>query len=520
MTSKPGYCHLSTRNCFGHDKGLTALNTLLKSRKQTSPPGSYTRRLFDNANLLNSKIMEEAQELCEAQTKEDVAWETADLIYFALVKCVSAGVSLTDVERQLDRRAKKVTRRPGNAKPHVVAPTVVGAPPVDEGVAVPPPAVTAVKEAVAATVGTEEELPMRMKRYTVSEVTDESYAKLLQRPIINSKEIFDRVRPIIDGVAERGDKAVIEFTAQFDGVQIPQTVLKAPFPAEMMRVDEKVRRAIDTAFENVRRFHEAQLDGTVLEVETMPGVICSRFYRPIQRVGLYVPGGTAVLPSSTLMLGVPALVAGCEEIVIASPPRKDGTPVPEVVYVAQKVGAGTIVLAGGAQAVAAMAFGTESVPKVDKICGPGNQYVTAAKMLLQNESSAMISIDMPAGPSELLVIADKTCNPAYVASDLLSQAEHGVDSQVVLVAIDLSTDQLAAIDEEVRKQGLALPRSKIASASISNSFVLVVPEGEEAMRFSNDYAPEHLILHVEEAQGLVGKVVNAGSVFVGEWSPE
>ncbi|TFY56308.1 hypothetical protein EVJ58_g7714, partial [Rhodofomes roseus] len=243
-----------------------------------------------------------------------------------------------------------------------------------------------------------------------------------------------------------------------------------------------------------------------LVVETMPGVVCSRFARPIARVGLYVPGGTAILPSTALMLGIPAQVAGCKEIVIATPPRQDGSISPEVIR--------------RAQAVSALAYGTQTVPKVDKIFGPGNQWVTAAKMLVQNDTDALVSIDMPAGPSEVLVIADRTCNSAFVAADLLSQAEHGVDSQVVLVAVDLSGAELAAIEAELDKQAKALPRVDIVRESISKSNIVKVKTVEEALEFSNDYAPEHLIIHLEDAKAAAALVENAGSVFVGPYSPE
>lgn len=208
--------------------------------------------------------------------------------------------------------------------------------------------------------------------------------ELLQRPIMNTNEILGRVRPILQAVRDRGDAAVLDFTKQFDHVRLDHYTIDAPFPATLMKITDKVKSAIDLAFNNIRLFHESQLDmDAVLKVETMPGIICSRFVRPIERVGLYIPGGTAVLPSTALMLGIPAMVAGCKQIIIATPPKSDGTLCPEVAYVAHKVGAHKIVLAGGAQAVAAMAYGTQSVPKVDKICGPGNQYVTAAKMVIQ-----------------------------------------------------------------------------------------------------------------------------------------
>jgi histidinol dehydrogenase len=239
--------------------------------------------------------------------------------------------------------------------------------------------------------------------------------------------------------------------------------------------------------------------------------------RPIERVGLYVPGGTAILPSSAMMLSIPAFIAGCSTKVLATPPREDGTVAPEIIYIAQKAEVDQILLAGGAQAVAAMAFGTESVSKVDKIFGPGNQYVTAAKMILQN-SEAQISIDMPAGPSEVLVIADAQANPAYVAADLLSQAEHGKDSQVVLVATE--GFDLDLLNNELASQLEALPRKEITRLALENSYSLIVRSLDEAFGFSNRYAPEHLIVNVEDAESHVEKIINAGSVFLGQLTPE
>lgn len=474
----------------------------MQSRKESAPAGSYTARLFNDPKLLRAKILEEAEELCDANTKEEIAWEAADLIYFALTKCVSTGVSLEDVEKNLDRKARKVTRRPGNAKPKFSEQQQQQQQPKKE----------------------ENEKPsdgkIRMSTYSLSEISAEKRSELLLRPIIDSTEIINRVTPIMKDVRQRGDAALIDLTAKFDRVQLQTPTIKAPFPESMMQLDPQTKAAIDQAYENIYKFHDAQMDRETLRVETMPGVVCTRFARPIERVGLYVPGGTAVLPSTTLMLGIPAKVAGCSEIVIATPPRPDGTVVPEVLYVAHKIGATHVVMAGGAQAVAAMAYGTQTVPKVDKICGPGNQYVTAAKMVAQNDTSCLVSIDMPAGPSEVLVIADKTSNPAYVASDLLSQAEHGVDSQVVLVAVDLNEQELAAIEDEIHTQASRLPRVEIVRQSIAKSFTLKVDTIEQAVAFSNDYAPEHLILHTETAEALVPKIMNAGSVFVGPYSPE
>jgi len=320
-------------------------------------------------------------ELCDASTPEDIAWETADLIYFALVKCVANGVTLRDVEQQLENRSRKISRRPGHAKPKwdVSAKEAAAAAAAAASVSAP----AAPQPAAAAQNGSTQSGRISMKSYKMNALSVDEQKKLLLRPIIQSDDIMARVRPIVQSVRERGDAALLELTAKFDGVQLQSTVISAPFSPESMVLDDKTRRAIDQAYDNIQKFHAAQLQEKALVVETMPGVVCTRFSRPIERVGLYVPGGTAVLPSTALMLGIPAAVAGCSEIVIATPPRKDGSIVPEVMYVAHKVGASKVLMAGGAQAVAAMAYGTETCPKVDKICGPGNQYVTAAKMLTQ-----------------------------------------------------------------------------------------------------------------------------------------
>ncbi len=329
------------------------------------------------------------------------------------------------------------------------------------------------------------------------------------------------VKPIIEDVRKGGDAALLRYTHKFEkATSLQSPILSAPFAKSLMELPPETIEAIDISYENIRRFHAAQQDKKPLVVETMPGVVCSRFSRAIERVGLYIPGGTAVLPSTALMLGVPAMVAGCKKIVLATPPRADGSVTPEIVYVAHKVGAESIVLAGGAQAVAALAYGTESVSKVDKILGPGNQFVTAGKMLVSNDTSAGVSIDMPAGPSEVLVVADATSIPAFVASDLLSQAEHGVDSQVILIAVDMSESQLQGIEDELHAQASALPRVDIVRGAIEHSVTLVVKDIHEAMQLSNQYAPEHLILQVDNPQHAASLVENAGSVFIGPWTPE
>ncbi|MGD8425990.1 MAG: histidinol dehydrogenase [Balneolaceae bacterium] len=331
---------------------------------------------------------------------------------------------------------------------------------------------------------------------------------------MNFRSIFKKIEPIIEKVAEEGDRAIRYFTEKFDNVSPDPLVIN---PANTnVSIDPEAKRAIDTAFKNIYRFHKAQLP-LPLEVETMPGVKCRRVTRAIEKVGLYVPGGTAILPSTLMMLGIPAALAGCKTIVVATPPQNDDTIAEEILYIAQKIGITHLVKAGGAQAIAGMALGTSSVPKVDKIFGPGNQYVTAAKMLLQN-SDAQIAIDMPAGPSEVLIIADGSANPDFVAADLLSQAEHGADSQVVLVATD--DFKIESCRRAIKQQLQQLPRSDIALQAINNSFTLTVDTLDEAFEFSNLYAPEHLIVQCEGAEEWSTRIHNAGSVFLGHWTPE
>lgn len=353
-----------------------------------------------------------------------------------------------------------------------------------------------------------------MKNYKYSDLSQKEINRLVQRPKMNFKSIFGQVEPIIQKVSQEGDAGINYFTQKFDGIT-PQPLVINP-AEQQVSLDADIENAIDIAFNNIYRFHKAQYP-MPLEVETMLGVQCKRVARAIERVGLYVPGGTAVLPSTVMMLGIPAMLAGCKTIVIATPPKSDGSIADEVIYIAQKVGATHLVKAGGAQAVAGMALGSDSVPKVDKILGPGNQYVTAAKMMLQN-SEAQIAIDMPAGPSEVLIIADKSANPEYVAADLLSQAEHGEDSQVVLLA---TTDfDLARCRQAIDKQLSNLPRKKMAEQAMNQSFSITVDRLDQAFDFSNRYAPEHLIIQCKNPERHEDQVTNAGSVFLGQWTPE
>ncbi|AMD19509.1 HCL642Cp [Eremothecium sinecaudum] len=499
-TEEANFCHEGTKSCFGSfQNGLLGLEEVLQARLAQSPEGSYTKRLFNDPALLAAKIREEAEEVVLSDSKENLAWEVADLLYFVMTKMTREGVKLVDVERNLNMKHRMITRRKGDAKEKFL-----NSPPVSS----------------------QENTDRPINHKIHLKVVDSDDTKLLKstiaRPINNATDMGNLVVPIIENVRSKGDKALIELAAKFDHVKLDSPVIEAPFAEEyLVGLTPEVKEAIDISMENVRTFHAAQLQTETLVVETQPGVVCSRFSRPIEKVGLYVPGGTAILPSTAFMLGVPAQVAGCKEIIIASPPRKsDGKVSPEVVYVASKVGASKIVLAGGAQAIAAMAYGTESVPKVDKILGPGNQFVTAAKMYVQNDTAALCSIDMPAGPSEVLVICDETADSDFVASDLLSQAEHGVDSQVILIGVQLTSSKIQNIQDALHKQALQLPRLEIVRKCIEHSALILTPTIEQAFEISNSYAPEHLILQVKSASDYLPLVQNAGSVFVGQYSPE
>lgn len=394
-----GFCHLPQPSCFGETYGIAKLQDTLKARYESAPEGSYTKRLFSDEKLLRSKIMEEAEELCDATTKEEVAFEAADLVYFALTRCISKGVAWRDIEAALDKKSLKVTRRKGDAKPkwEEKVKTVGGA----EVKAESKPTEPVPKSFPESTT---DDAPIKMRTTDLASLNKEEKKKLLLRPVLNSLAMIEKVKPIVERVRKEGDAGLKAMTAQFDKAELSSNVLLPPFATpDETALPPSVRKAIDTAYDNVKTFHAAQAEKEPLKVSTMPGVVCSRFVRPISRVGVYVPGGTAILPSTAIMLGVPAQVAGCKEIVMATPPRPDGSISPEVLYVAKLVGVTCILKAGGAQAVAAMAYGTDEVPKVDKIFGPGNQWVTAAKMLVQNDTDALVSIDMPAGPSEVLV---------------------------------------------------------------------------------------------------------------------
>ena len=341
------------------------------------------------------------------------------------------------------------------------------------------------------------------------------WSEIIQRPVFDAKSLLPMVQEVLDAIQEKGDEAVKAYTLSFDQVNLSSIQLNDDQINQMASaLDSQVKKAIEVAKINIEKFHQTQLQ-KVEKIETMPGVWCWRKSVGIEKVGIYIPGGTAPLFSTVLMLGIPARIAGCKEIILCTPPDKDGQIHPAIAFAAQLIGINNIYTIGGVQAIGAMAFGTESVPKVHKIFGPGNQYVTAAKQLVQQYGTA---IDMPAGPSEVCVWADDTAIPAFVAADLLSQAEHGADSQVLLVASEEKiVDQ---IKQSLNEQLLLLPRKEFAEKALANSKAVVIQEAELALELINEYAPEHLILSIQHAEMMAEKVWNAGSVFIGNYSPE
>jgi len=359
---------------------------------------------------------------------------------------------------------------------------------------------------------------MAMRILSWSSLSVDERRQALRRPVQQDEAaIHERVREIVSDVRARGDLALLEFTRRFDGVALSSIeVSTAEFAAAETALDTEQRQAIDRAIANVRRFHEAQL-GAPLRVETTPGVVCERQFRPIDAVGLYVPAGVAPLPSAAIMLAVPARIAGCPTRIICTPPRRDGTADPAVLTIANLCGVRRVFKLGGAQAIAAMAYGTQTVPKVDKVFGPGNSWVTAAKLQVANDPEGA-ALDLPAGPSEVLVIADATARADFVAADLLAQAEHSADAQVVFVTTSSALAEATATQLETQIQRLG--RADTLRKSIEHARLFVVDTIVTAIEVSNAYAPEHLILQVANARDWLPKVRNAGSVFLGAWTPE
>ena len=349
----------------------------------------------------------------------------------------------------------------------------------------------------------------------ISNPDKSQWQEILKRPVMNTENLFDTVRSVIDRVKAEGDCAVLDYEKKFDKVVLTSLAVSEEEQQEAENlVSEDLKAAIRLAKQNIETFHAAQrFEGK--KVQTQPGVTCWQKAVAIEKVGLYIPGGTAPLFSTVLMLAVPARIAGCKEIVLCTPPGRDGKVHPAVLFAAKVAGVNRIFKAGGIQAIAAMAYGTESVPKVYKIFGPGNQYVTAAKQLV---SLRDVAIDMPAGPSEVEVLADETANPIFVAADLLSQAEHGVDSQAILITTSVELQQ--AVKVEVERQLALLPRKEIAEKSLANSKLIVVDSMTEAIELTNAYAPEHLIIETEDYLSVAERIVNVGSVFLGSLTPE
>ena len=341
------------------------------------------------------------------------------------------------------------------------------------------------------------------------------WTELLKRPYVDNRAVLESVQMILNGVRQHGDEALYSFTKKFDGVELTRLQVSEEEIAQAeQQLSDSLKKAILQAKANIESFHKQQLASKEL-VETMPGIQCWRKGVGIEKVGLYIPGGTAPLFSTVLMLGIPAKLAGCKDIVLCTPCNKDGQVHPATLFAAQLVGVTKLFKVGGAQAIAAMAYGTQIVPRVYKIFGPGNQYVTAAKQLVQLEG---VAIDMPAGPSEVCVLADESADPAFVAADLLSQAEHGIDSQVILVST--SEAVVNACIQQVEAQLEKLLRKEIAQKALSHSKAIVVQSMDEAIALVNEYAAEHLIISCKEADTIAEQVINAGSVFIGNYSPE
>lgn len=345
--------------------------------------------------------------------------------------------------------------------------------------------------------------------------TKESWKAITDRPTIDNSSLFSNVENILNDIKERGDKAVKEYSYKFDKVELSSfKVLEEEKSVAAQLISEELKKAILTAKENIHTFHSTQKQN-FSKIETFPGVTCWQKASPIEKIGLYIPGGTAPLFSSVLMLAIPAKIAGCKEVILCTPPNKEGKIHSAILFAAEIAGVDKIYKVGGIQAIGAMAYGTESIPKVYKIFGPGNQYVTAAKQLVSLKD---VAIDMPAGPSEVEVIADDSANPIFVAADLLSQAEHGADSQSILLT---SSEKLAEkVQQQVYKQLAELPRKELVEKSIANSKIVVLSDEKEIVELTNLYAPEHLIIETDNYAELAEKINNAGSVFLGHYTPE
>ncbi len=357
-----------------------------------------------------------------------------------------------------------------------------------------------------------------MKIHYWDKLSIQEKTAVLQRPASSiSLDLAEKTQAILQQVKSQGDSALIKLTAQYDGVQLNNlSVSEQEINAAVQQINISAKQAIEFAQQQITRYHQAQIKDSQI-IETFSGVVCERQARAIEKVGLYIPGGSAPLISTVLMLAVPAQIAGCHLRILCTPPNKEGNIDPHILYAAKLCGIQSIYKVGGAQAIAAMAYGTETIPQVNKIFGPGNSWVTQAKLLIAQDSQGA-SIDMPAGPSEVMVIADETANPAFVAADLLAQAEHGADSQVMLIA--LSTTFADAVLENLQQQLEHLSRKHIVQQALAHSNIIIAETIEAAVAISNQYAPEHLILQIENPELTISQITNAGAVFLGAWTPE
>jgi histidinol dehydrogenase len=350
----------------------------------------------------------------------------------------------------------------------------------------------------------------------LKELNNVEIAELTKRPVHEQTDLLDVVKTIFDDVQKDGDNALRNYTAKYDHVELKSIEInKDQWWSDAGNIPNELKESIELAMRNIEKFHRAQVQDEVKKVEIREGITCWQENRSIEKVGIYIPGGTAPLFSTVLMLAVPAKIAGCEDIILCTPPNKEGRIHPAILYAAKVAGVTRVMAVGGIQAIAALTIGTETVPAVYKIFGPGNQYVTAAKQFAFSQG---VAIDLPAGPSELMVVADETADPDFVAADLLSQAEHGVDSQVVCIT---TTEDIAmAVMEAVSIQVEALPRKEIALQALENSFIIVLPDFKETIAYINNYAPEHLIIACRNYGNYINKICNAGSVFLGNFTPE
>eukprot|EP01117_Protostelium_nocturnum_P010052 TRINITY_DN3584_c1_g1_i3.p1 TRINITY_DN3584_c1_g1~~TRINITY_DN3584_c1_g1_i3.p1 ORF type:complete len:1502 (-),score=554.93 TRINITY_DN3584_c1_g1_i3:1002-5507(-) len=490
-----GFCHLERRSCFGPDNGFTKLQATLQDRLNNPIKGSYTNRLFDDSALLRSKLLEEAEELSEAKDKDEAAWEAADVIYFTMVAALKKGATLEDIERHLDLRSLKVTRRPGDAKP--------------------PKTETKVEETSKQEVKEEvKQVPVASSKleegnFLLRRVSPSSVAAASEDPI--DDKVYSISRDIVEDVRNNGESAMLKHAVRLGDIKEGESYIldKSQMEKVFLSLPQSQRETLERTAERIKKFAKAQRDCITELSLNIEGGKAGHFVEPCERAGCYAPGGRFPLPSSVLMTAVTARVAGCKEVWVASP-----RPVPVTIAAAHLAGADSMLCIGGAQAIAALAHGAGKVPQMDVIVGPGNKYVTAAKQIV----SGRVKIDMLAGPSECLVIADESADPATVAADLLAQAEHDPDARPILVT---QNERVAeAVDAEISKQLDVLPTQDIARQAVKKGFAVICKDLEECGRVSDVVAPEHLEVHVKNAKEYSKTLKHWGGLFIGTLSGE